>query len=77
MFYYLINRYESKLVKQIVDNLHRRLNSQLLHIDKNIVGKDFCLKELKQLLNVHLNDVYMVGIYGIGGIGKTTTINGL
>ena len=36
------------------------------------MGKYFCLKELKQLLNVHFSDVRMVGIYGIGGIGKTT-----
>ena len=69
MFYFIINRYESKLVEEIVNNICRRLNSKLLHIDKNIVGKDFCLKELKQFLNVHFNDVRMVGIYGIG---KTT-----
>ena len=46
------------------------MNSKLLHINDDIVGMDFRLKELKSLLSSDLNDIRMVGIYGPGGIGK-------
>ena len=33
---------------------------------------DFHLDKLKSLININLNVVTMIGIYGIDGIGKTT-----
>ena len=39
---------------------------------ENIVGMDFHLKQLKSMMKTERDDVYMVGIYRIGGIGKTT-----
>ena len=48
------------------------MNSKLLHINDDIVGMGFCLKELKSLLSSDLNDIRVVGIYGPGGIDKTT-----
>ena len=38
----------------------------------NIVGMDFHLEQLKSMMKTERDDVYMVSIYGIGGIGKTT-----
>ena len=38
----------------------------------NIVRIDFHLKQLNSMMKTQRDDVYMVGTYGIGGIGKTT-----
>ena len=38
---------------------------------------DYRLERLISLLEIGLNDVRMVGVYGLGGIGKTTIINAL
>ena len=67
-----MGRYESMHIEEITNEILKRLNPKLLHIDDDIVGIDFRLKKLKLLLSGHLNDVRVVGIYGTGGIGKTT-----
>ena len=72
-FFFAIGRYESTHIKQIIDHITKRLSPKLLPIEELIVGMDSRLKELKSLLKIHLDDIRMVGIYGPGGIGKTTT----
>ena len=57
---FIIGRYESNALKD------------WLSIEEQIVGMNFRLNELKSLLCIHLDDIHMVGIYKIGGIGKTT-----
>ena len=48
------------------------LNSKQLHIDDNLVGMDSRLEDITSLLHMESNDVRLIGIWGIGGIGKTT-----
>ncbi|KAL6326305.1 hypothetical protein AAG906_005499 [Vitis piasezkii] len=68
-----VEKYEARLIKEIIDVILKELNSKLLlHVSKNIVGMNFHLEKLKSLIKIESNDVRMIGIYGLGGIGKTT-----
>ena len=59
------------IVKKIANDIRKQLNCKILHVGENIVGMDFHLDKLKSLISIKLKEVRMIGIYGIGGIGKT------
>ena len=68
----MIDKHEAEVIQKIREVIITRLNRKPLYVGDNIVGMDFHLKQLKSLVKTELDDVHMVGIYGIGGIGKTT-----
>ena len=75
--YFIIGRSESVVIEGITNNIITRLNPKSLYVGENIVGMNIRLEKLKSLINIYLNKVRMVGICGIGGIGKTTITKAL
>ncbi|XP_065618545.1 disease resistance protein RPV1 isoform X3 [Quercus suber] len=65
---------ESELVQKIVEEIS---NSEFIQMPSNdatmqLVGINSRMEAVAKFLNIESNDVRMVGITGLGGIGKTT-----
>ncbi|KAF8029395.1 hypothetical protein BT93_E1945 [Corymbia citriodora subsp. variegata] len=71
--WHLKDRDESEFIQRIVTEISTRLDRKLLHVALHPVGIDSQVVKLKSMLNLESNDnVLMVGLWGKGGIGKTT-----
>ncbi|XP_040363077.1 TMV resistance protein N isoform X2 [Rosa chinensis] len=74
--FHLQDRYESKFIQEIMEMIVSELKgtNQTLSNDLGLVGIDFRVEEIKNLCSVKdkENDVVFIGIWGMGGIGKTT-----
>ncbi|KAK9064723.1 hypothetical protein SSX86_016105 [Deinandra increscens subsp. villosa] len=66
-----------KAIKEIVDTVSDKLSYSTPDFDKDLVGMRVRLQELEALLEIGSPDVRMVGIWGIGGSGKTTIASSL
>ncbi|XP_042948558.1 disease resistance protein RPV1-like isoform X2 [Carya illinoinensis] len=67
------NGYESRLIDQIVKEVSSKLKpAEYLDVAIHPVGVNSRVEEMKTLLDLEKSDVRIVGIYGMGGIGKTT-----
>ncbi|XP_059461859.1 disease resistance protein RUN1-like [Corylus avellana] len=64
--------HEAKFIKKIVEEISRELNNTHLFIALYPVGVDSHVQDITFGLNVGANDIRMVGILGMGGIGKKT-----
>ncbi|XP_039157820.1 TMV resistance protein N-like [Eucalyptus grandis] len=66
--------FNAEIVKQVSNHLDRTL----LHVAKHPVGIESQVVKVKSMLNLESNDdVVMVGLWGQGGIGKTTLAKAL
>jgi len=67
------HEYEYEFIDKIVQVVSRVIQPFSLSIPNHLVGLEAKKQDVLSLLNVGSDDkVYMVGIHGIGGIGKTT-----
>ncbi|QHN84149.1 TMV resistance protein N [Arachis hypogaea] len=67
------DQHEAGLVETIVDHIQKLLIPKLPTCTDNLVGVDSRIKRVISLIGMRLDDVRFVGIWGMGGIGKTTT----
>ncbi|XP_048231270.1 disease resistance protein RPV1-like [Ricinus communis] len=65
---------ESKLIEEIVNHVWEKLNQAFSydHCDDGLVGINSRIKDIEQMLCLESKDVRILGIWGMGGIGKTT-----
>ncbi|XP_062025341.1 TMV resistance protein N-like [Rosa rugosa] len=66
---------ESELIREIVEVIWTELQSTSFSYARNLVGiYSRVLQPLNLLLGVGVDDVRFIGIWGMGGIGKTTMV---
>ncbi|KAL3745744.1 hypothetical protein ACJRO7_014805 [Eucalyptus globulus] len=66
------NRHEGQLIKEVVTKVLIELKKACLVVSDFLVGVDDYVKEVEGMLGTNTDDVKIVGIHGMGGIGKTT-----
>lgn len=69
---YNLYRPESEVIQKIIKRIHNELHYKISSIPKDLVGMNSRMEEMDKLLGTRLDDVHFIGIWGIGGIGKTT-----
>uniref|UniRef100_A0A7N2L9G3 TIR domain-containing protein n=1 Tax=Quercus lobata TaxID=97700 RepID=A0A7N2L9G3_QUELO len=62
----------SELIKSIVEQISQNLSSSFSSITNDLVGMDSSVQELITAYLKNRNNVFMIGICGMGGSGKTT-----
>ncbi|KAM0035004.1 putative TIR domain, P-loop containing nucleoside triphosphate hydrolase [Helianthus debilis subsp. tardiflorus] len=73
----IANGHESKAIKEIADTISDKLLFITPDVNEDLVGIRARLQELEAHLDIGSGGVRMVGIWGVGGSGKTTLASSL
>ncbi|KAJ0763414.1 putative TIR domain, P-loop containing nucleoside triphosphate hydrolase [Helianthus annuus] len=66
------NSHEAKCIKEIVGTISSRLPTLSTNVNKDLIGIETRLQDLKSKLKIESGGVRVIGIWGVGGGGKTT-----
>ncbi|XP_071704613.1 disease resistance protein Roq1-like [Rutidosis leptorrhynchoides] len=69
---HIANGHESKGIKEIVDAISNRLIPLISNSNEDLIGIEARLQDLNSEIEIETGGVRMVGIWGVGGGGKTT-----
>nr|XP_023920198.1 TMV resistance protein N-like isoform X3 [Quercus suber]XP_023920199.1 TMV resistance protein N-like isoform X3 [Quercus suber] len=70
--WHLLDRSEAQFIQNIVGELWHKLSYAISEDIEDLVGIESQVKELESCLAIGSNDVRIIGLWGMGGIGKTT-----
>ncbi|CAI8585091.1 unnamed protein product [Vicia faba] len=70
-------RTESDFIKDIVKDVLQKLNRKYQYETKGLVGFEKTYEQIESMLKIGSNEVIVLGIWGMGGIGKTTLAKAL
>ncbi|KAL5566765.1 hypothetical protein UlMin_029929 [Ulmus minor] len=67
-----LNGHEAKFIKKVVQSVSKELNCTNLFVALYPIGIESHVRAVNSMLDVEPNDKACVGIWGMGGVGKTT-----
>ncbi|KAJ6951308.1 TMV resistance protein N-like isoform X1 [Populus alba] len=68
----MANGHEAKFIKEIIKVVLNKLEPKYLYVPEHLVGMDRLAHNIFDFLSTATDDVRIVGIHGMPGIGKTT-----